>query len=139
MVAGKDQSVFGIIAFDERQILIDRICRSAIPVLAALRLVRRKNGNAAARAVQIPRFAVADVLIQHKGLILCQNADSIDAGVHAVGHREVDDTVFTAERNRRFCRFLGKRIKTAALTACEKHCDTFFFLEHKNFLPFVFI
>ena len=90
---------------------------------------------AAVRAVQAPRLAVADVLVQLQRLILGQDADGIDLGVDAVGKREIDDAVFAAERHGGLRRVLRQDHQTAALASGQQHCDTPFLLKvHSGFL-----
>ena len=61
--------------------------------------------------VQVPGLAIADVLIQHQRLVLGQDANRVDAGVHTVGQGEVDDAVFSPKRYSRFCQPLGQGVK----------------------------
>ena len=82
--------------------------------------------DAAMQTVQVPGLAIADILVQDEGLILGKDTDGINVGVDAVGQREIDDTIFTAERYCRFGELLGQRVQTRALTACQDHCDHFF-------------
>src|SRR5699024_2806612 len=93
LVAGQDDDVFGVIAVNERDILVDRVGRAFVPVGAGGLLVGRQHVYAAVQAVQVPGLAVADVLIQDQRLILGQDAHRINVGIDAVGEREVDDTV----------------------------------------------
>ena len=85
--------------------------------------------QAAVGAVQIPGLAVAQVDIQLQGLILSQHAHGVHAGVDAVGEGEVDDAILTTEGDGRLGHVLGQRVETAALTAGQQHCHTFFFHE----------
>ena len=63
-------------------------------------------------------------------LILGQYADGVDAGVDAVGEREVDNSVLAAERNCRLCDLLCQYIESAALAAGQQHCNAFFLPRH---------
>ena len=86
------------------------ICRTVSGDLAIL--ARHCNYcNAAVQTVQVPRLAVADILIQDKRLILGQNTDGINVGVDTVGEREIDDTIFSAKRTGRLGELLGQRIE----------------------------
>ena len=84
MVAGKDSNIFGIIAVDEVDVLIDRVGCALVPLSTFDLLIGRKNMHAAADAVKIPRRAVADVIVQLKRLILSKNADCFNSRVDAV-------------------------------------------------------
>ena len=61
-----------------------------------------------------------------------QNTDRINTGVDTVGKGKINDAVLTAEGDCGFGCFGSQRVKSRALAACQQHCDTFFFLEHKN-------
>ena len=71
--------------------------------------------DTAMQAVKVPRLAVADVFIQDQRLILGQDANGINIRVDTVGQRKVDDTVLTAERNRRLSQLLGQRVEARTL------------------------
>jgi len=129
VVAGEDQHVVRVIALDERDILIDGVGRALVPLGVFTLGVGRQDLHAAVRGVEAPRLAVADVLVELQRLILGQNADRVDLGVYAVGKRKINDAVFAAERNGRFGRVLRQDHQTAALTTCQEHGDTTFFLK----------
>ena len=84
MVAAEDQDIIRMVLLYKSHILIDGICRSAVPFSALSCLVRRQNKNASVRNIQIPRRAAADIGIKLKRLILRQNADCINTAVCAV-------------------------------------------------------
>ena len=79
LVSGKNDDILRIISLNERNVLIDRICRSLVPVGSARLLIRRKYMNAAIETVQIPGLSVSDILVQHKGLILSQDSYRINS------------------------------------------------------------
>ena len=62
---------------------------------------------AAVQAVQIPWLSVADVLVEQQRLVLRQDTDCVDAGIDAVGEREINDAVLAAERNGGLCQLFG--------------------------------
>ena len=135
MVAGEDQHVVRLIAIDEANVLIDGVGRALVPFGVFTLGVGRQDLYAAVRAVQAPRLAVADVLVQLQRLILGQDADGIDLGVDAVGKREINDAVFAAERHGGLRRVLRQDHQTAALASGQQHCHTTFLLEvHSGFL-----
>ena len=103
MVSGKNQNIVRIIPLNKRQVLIDGVGRSSIPVGTGTLLIGWKHKNAALLTIQIPRLAAADILVEHQRLILGKNAHSIDAGVDTVGKGKVDDAVFTAKGDCGFC------------------------------------
>ena len=110
MVAGQDKYIIRIVAVDKAQVLIYRICRALVPLSAALCLIRREYGHSALRTVKIPWAAVTYVFVQHERLILREHTDGVYPRVYAVGHREVDNSVFAAEADGRLCRSLGQCI-----------------------------
>ena len=139
MVTGQNQHVVRIITVDEIQILIDRIGGTLIPVCAVASLIRRQNAYTAGHAVQIPGLTVADILIQNKRLILGQNTHGINTGIHAVGHRKIDDTVFAAKLDCRLCRFLRQRVQTGSLAAGQEHSHALFLLVHfRHLVSFIY-
>ena len=86
----------------------------------------------AVQTVQIPGLSVAYVLIQDKGLVLCQDTYGIDTGIDAVTKGKIDDAVLAAEGDSRLGGLFGENLQTAALTTGQQHGDTAFFLEkHK--------
>ena len=131
MVARENEDVLGIVILQELNVLVDGVCGALVP-LGLFALVRRQNVDAAAQAVEVPRLAGTDVSVEHMRLVLGQHADSINAGVDAVGKREVDNTVLTAERYGRLSDLFGQHIQTAAAAACEQHGYAFFFPIHVN-------
>ena len=129
MVAGQDQHVIRVIALDKGDVLIDRVGCALVPFGILALGIGRQDLHAAVRGVQTPRLAVADVLIELQRLILRQDADRIDLGVYAVGKREIDNAVLAAERDGRLGRVFRQNHQTAALTTCQEHGDTTFFLK----------
>ena len=110
LVTGQDDDVFGIIAVNEADVLVDGVCSALVPVGAVCLLVRRQGVHTAVQTVQIPGLTVTDVLVQLLGLVLRCDTNGVDIGVDAVGQREVHDAVLTAEGHRRFCRLLCQRV-----------------------------
>ena len=51
-----------------------------------------------------------------------QNTYGINSGIYAVRKWEIDDSIFSAKWNCRFCKLLGQRIKARSLTSGKKHC-----------------
>ena len=58
--------------------------------------IRRKDGDARVLAGQVPVLRVADMVDEGLILVLHQDADAVDAGVHHVGQHEVYDAVASA-------------------------------------------
>ena len=63
LVSGKDDHILGIISFNERNILVDRVGGSLVPVRAGGLLIRRQHMDTSIKTVQIPGLPIADVFI----------------------------------------------------------------------------
>ena len=70
LVTGKDNNILRIITIDKCKVLVDRVSGSLVPVAAVSLLIRGQYMNAAVQTVQIPRLAVANILVQYQRLIL---------------------------------------------------------------------
>src|SRR5262249_56165936 len=68
-------------------------------------------------AIEIPRAADPNVLVERGRPVLGQHADVEDAGVHAVRKGEVDDAVFAGERHRRLRAALRQQTQPRAEAA----------------------
>ena len=102
VVAGQHKDcVAGCLPYDI-EILEDCVGGASVPLRdAASGDIRLEHPNAAGVAVQVPRPAHADVVVQGTWVVLGQDDDVVDVRVHAVGQREVDDPVLAAKRNGR--------------------------------------
>ncbi len=122
VVAGEDQHDVGGVVLDDVDVAQDRVGGAAIPLgeLAALD-VRLQQLDAAAVAVEVPRPAEADVVVERARVVLGQHDDVVDVRVDAVGQREVDDPVLAAEGHRRLGPLLGEDREAFALAAREDH------------------
>ncbi len=112
MVARENQHIIGVVAVDEVHVLVNGVRRVLVPVGTSGRLIRRQqHAYAAVQAVQVPWLSVAYVFVEHKRLILCQDTDCVDAGINAVGEREINDAVLAAERNGGLCQLFGEGVQ----------------------------
>ena len=132
MVARENENIFGVISFDEIDVLVNGVRRSFIPFGSLYLLIRGKNMYSAVGSVKIPRLTVADIVVKLQRLILSQNADGINAGINAVGKRKIDDAVFAAVGHGRLCDFFRQNAEAAALTAGKKHSYAFGFYCHEK-------
>ena len=133
MVARKDQHVIRIVLIDEGAVLPDRVCRAGIPASVVLGHVRRKHEHAAVTAVEVPVLTGAEIGIQRQRAVLRQNADGVNVGIDAVGQRKIDDSVLSAEGDRRLRHAGGQDAETTALSAGKQHAHDFLF---HSFAPF---
>ncbi len=97
VVAGEQQHLLDVA--DDLEVEAHRVGGALLPRagMSFGALVRLEQADAACGAVEIPRTAEADVLVERAGLVLRQHRDVEDAGVDAVGEREVDHAVFARE------------------------------------------
>ena len=128
MIAREDEHAVGVIHLDEVHVLIDGVGRAGKPRPALPRaLIRGQDVHAAVDAVQIPRLTAADVAVEQQRLVLREHADGVDAGVGAVGQREVDDAVLAAERDAGLGDLRRERVQPRALPAGKQHGNAVFF------------
>ncbi len=124
MIAGQEQHL--VDRPGQVQVEAHRVGRALLPArrVAALRAhVRLQQADAAGRAVQVPRPAQADVLVQRAGLVLRQHRHVEDARVDAVGQREVDHPVLARKRHRRLGAIRGEDAEGRAFAAGQDHCQ----------------
>ena len=50
-------------------------------------------------------------LVEQQRLVLRQDTDCVDAGIDAVGEREINDAVLAAERNGGLCQLFGEGVQ----------------------------
>ncbi len=120
VVAGQNEHVLGPMRENEIDILVDRIRRAAIPHGSQLLLRGNRLHEFAELAPQIAP-AVLYVLDQRLRLVLREDGDLADAGIHAVGQHEVDDAELTAKGRGRFAS-VGREV-LQALAASSGHDD----------------
>ena len=110
------------VVLDDVEVAQDGVGRAAVPLgdLAA-RDVRLEELDAAAVAVEVPRPAQADVVVERARVVLGQDDDVVDVRVDAVREREVDDPVLAAERHGRLGPLLGQDREALALATREDH------------------
>ena len=122
VVAGEDQHDVRGVVLDDVEVAQDRVGRAAIPLRdASPGDVRLEQLDPAPVAVQVPRPAQPDVVVERPRVVLGQDDHVVDVRVHAVGQREVDDPVLATERNGRLGSLLGQDRKALALAAREDH------------------
>ena len=127
VVARENHHIIGIIPLDKGDILINGVGGTLVPVGFLLLLVGGQHMHACIVAVQVPGLAVADVVVELQGLILGEHTHSLDAGVYAVGKREINDAVFPAEGHRGLGEVSRQNAQTAALAAGKQHGHDFLF------------
>ena len=135
VVAGENHHILRVIEIDETDILVDGVGGALVPGLGLGLGVGRQHVGPAPVAVQVPGLAVADVVVELQGLVLGEYAHGVDAGVNAVGQREINDAVLAPKGNRRLGGVLGEHVQAAALAAGQEHGDALFFTLEQVELP----
>src|SRR6202158_1811450 len=126
-VAGEDEHVFGLLGADGIDVLIDRVGRPHIPVLAdPLHGGQDFDKLADLTAKNIPAFA--DLTIQREGLVLSEDIDAPQARVDTVRKRDVDDAVDAAEGYGWFGAVAGERIEALACASSGQKFERIFYL-----------
>ena len=134
MVTGEDEHMIGIIHLDEVHVLIDGVGRAGEPgALFPGALIRREDVNAAVLGIEIPRLAAADIAVQTQRLILREHTHGVNAGVGAVGEREIDDAVLAAEGHVGLCHLGRECVEAGALSARQQHGNTGLFQNDHSF------
>ena len=118
VIARQHDQVPRVLAHDRIQVLVDRVGRALIPVLADP-LLRRQNLDELAELLRHDAPAHADVPVERQRLVLRRDEDAPQPGVDAVAQREVDDAVRAAEVHRRLGALLRQRIEPLAGAAGE--------------------
>ena len=96
-VAGKDHHVLRVVRLDVVEVLRHGIGSARVPRATFLRGIRGQDGYAGAQLVEVPGSTGTEVGMKLIGTILGEHADGVDAGVRAVGQREVDDAILPPE------------------------------------------
>ena len=85
VVAGEDEDRVGRVVLDDVEVAQDRVGRAAIPLRdPAARDVRLEQLDAAGVAVEVPRPAEPDVVVERARVVLGQDDDVVDVRVDAV-------------------------------------------------------
>ena len=86
------------------------------------RLLRREDFHEAAGEM-VELIGVRNVAVQRGGIELRQNVDAPEAGVDAVGDRDVHEPVFARERHGGFGAVLGQWKQPRALAAAHDDAE----------------
>ena len=101
VVAAEDDHVLGLLAADRIDVLVHRVGRAHVPVGAGALHGRHQLEELAQLLRHNARPAFADVPVQRERLVLREDIHAAQAGIDAVGKRDIDDAVVSAEGNRR--------------------------------------
>ena len=125
MVAGKNQHVLGLLGADGINILINRVGRALIPLVADPLHGRQDFDELAHLAAQnVPAFA--DMAVERERLVLGEDVNAAQVGVQAVGKRDVDDAIDAAESDCGLGPIASERIKALPGAACQENPESIF-------------
>ena len=122
VVAGEHQHVLRRVPVQERQVLEDGVGGAAVPGFGHL-LLRRQQFDELLEAAVEETPAVLDVANQAVRLVLRRHPDAANAGIHAVGKREIDDAELAAKWHRRFAAPVGELFQPSAAPSGEHQRD----------------
>src|ERR1044072_1963524 len=98
MIAGKNQKRVDAPISDVRQYLAHCVGSSLKPVRARRCLLCCEYLDKSVRELR-EAISLRDVSIERGGVVLRQHESAQDVGVDAVGKRDIDETIFAAQRN----------------------------------------
>ena len=125
VVTGEDQDIVGVVQGNEADVLVDGVGRPLVPGTLVPPLdVGGQDVDATVGTVQVPGLAVSNVAVEFQGLILGEDADSVDAGIHTVGQGKVDDPELAPEGDGWLGHLAGEGLQPAALASRQEHGHT---------------
>ena len=123
MVTGQDHHVFRMAALDDVQVLVDGIRRATVPMLFVEPLLRRQQVHHFVELGAQKTPAALQMPQERMRFVLGDDANPPDAGVDAVGQREIDDAEFATEIHRRFGATVGELFQTRATSTGQHQGD----------------
>src|SRR5271156_71512 len=125
VVTGEDDHVLRLLRADGVDVLVDGVGRPHVPVFAdSLHGGQDFDELANFTAKNVPAFA--NLAIQRERLVLGEDKDAAQAGVDAVGERNIDDAVDAAEGYGWFGAVAGERIEALAGASSEQDSERIF-------------
>ena len=122
VVSAENGDEIGLEVFDQRHVLVNRVCGSAVPcAVLCLHLSGNRDDEASADLGGGNVPAVDDVFHQALGFELSQNEDAVNSAVDEVTEHEVDNSVFSAKGDGGFRALVGQRSKSGSFAACQDH------------------
>ena len=113
LIAAQDHEILVRILEEIAEVLPHGVSRALIPTRVRGRLLRGEDLDEAAGEI-VELVARVDVLVQRGGIELREHIHPPQAGVDAVGNRDVHDPVFPGQRHGGLRALLGERKKTRA-------------------------
>ena len=133
VVAGKNENVFGALAAEGIDVLVDGVRGALIPLLGDAHLRRQDFDKFTETHERRP--SGADVARKAEGFILRENEDAMETGVDAIGKRDVNDAIESAERDGRLGAIASEGPEPLALSSSEKYTDGIAHIGHGGRLP----
>ncbi len=110
VIARQDENVFRLLCSNRVDVLVDGVRGSHVPVLADA-LHRRQDLNELAQFASHDVPAFANMTIQRERFVLGEDVDATKIGINAIGKRDVDDAIDSAERDCRFGAIPSQRVQ----------------------------
>ena len=124
MVTGEDEHMLRSVGINEVNVLGNCICSSAVYIqICGGFLTGRKYIDTTFLGIQAPASAGSYITVQKNGFILSKYAYDINSAVCTVAQWKIDDTVFTAVGDSRFCDLACKVMKTGSTASSQDHCQ----------------
>src|SRR6185369_5434321 len=122
VIARAHEDDLRILAPDDVDVLVNRVRRALVPIPVGA-LLRRKDFDELVEARIEEAPAALQVADEAMRLVLRADVDAADAGVQAIGEREVDDAELPAESHGWLGAPIGELLQSAAATSREDHRD----------------
>ena len=113
MVAGQHDDVAGAFLDDRVEVLVDRVGRAEVPMLADP-LLGRQDGHELAQFLRDDAPAGPNVAVERERLVLGRDEDAAQPRIDAVAEDEIDDPVRSAEVDGGLGAITGERIEPLA-------------------------
>lgn len=115
MVATKNAHVFGMFIRDDVLRLVDSVGGALEPAFSGALLSRNGLDEVVEHGRKAP--GSRDVFFERGALVLREHLDFVQSGVDEVRQNDVDDSVTSPERNRRFCAVVGEGSESSSFAA----------------------
>ena len=138
VVTRQNEHIIGIVVVDKLYVLINRVRRALIPFARFRAHKGRQHEYTSVQSVEVPRLAVAYVLVELERLILREHAHGVYAAVYAVGQGKVYDAVLRRKGYGGLCHILGEHPEPRPLPARKQHGDAFLFDRFFHFFSSLF-
>ena len=123
VVTGQNHHVFRVAALDDVQVLVDGIRRATVPVLITQALLGRQQIHHLVELGAQKTPATLQMAQERMRFVLGDDANTPDAGVDAIGQREIDDAKFAAEIHRRLGAPVGQLFQTRTASTRQHQGD----------------